>query len=222
VANCTVNGLDVVAARVERPRVGNWTAELAVDVETAQQLAVGGAATIVIGDLQLQGTVLRGGPYAKAVSVRVVGGKNGLSKLVKPRFYRGTPLSQPLNDVLKDAGEALSADAKAAVLQAHLDVWTQLQRSCSAELASLCSAAGVDVVWRVQPDGTVYVGADGFSPTLLQDFELVDSKPLEDHQVLAAENPDVHPGESFDGRKVSDVAHLVDATGSRVQLWFEP
>lgn len=220
-SNATVNGLAIVSANVTRPRVGNWSAELVVDVETAAQLAVGAAASIALGDLTFNGTVTRGGAYAQKVSVRVVGGKNGLGKDCQPRFYRGTPLSQPLADVLKDAGESLSADAQPTVLQAQLDVWTTLQRRCSSELASLCTAAGADVVWRVQPDGSVYVGQDGFAPSQLQDFVLVDSTPLEGSQLIAAESPDVHPGESFNGFKVSDVEHLVDAGGSRVKLWFE-
>lgn len=221
-SNCTINGLAVISARVQRPRTGNWSAELVVDVETAAQLAVGAAAAVAIGDLQLTGTVVRGGAYAQAVSLRVVGGKNGLGANCKPRFYRQTPLQQPLADVLKDAGEALSADATPDVLTQNLEVWGQMQQRCGLALSSLASAAGVDVVWRVNADGTVFLGRDGFAPTQLQDFILIDSLPLEGVQLLAAENPDVHPGESFNGLNVSDVEHLVDAGGSRVRLWFEP
>lgn len=221
-SNCTINGLAVISARVQRPRAGNWVAELVVDVETAAQLAVGAAAALVIGDLQLSGTVVRGGAYAQKVSVRVVGGKNGLGTDCKPRFYRGTPLQQPLLDVLKDAGESLSADASQAVLTQTLEAWAQLEQRCGLALSSLASAGGVDVVWRVNADGTVFLGKDGFAPTQLQDFELIDSLPLEGLQLLAAESPDIHPGESFQGLNVSDVEHTVDAGGSRVCLWFEP
>jgi len=220
-ANASLNNLPVVKARVQRPRLGNWSAEVVVDVATAAQLAAASAAQLSLdgGALVFQGTVLRADVYAQLVTLRLVGGKNGLAKPCNPRFYRGSPLSRPLADVLKDAGEVLGDGAAAD--DVHLEAWTQLQQLCSQALSSLAMAAGDDFVWRVLADGTLFFGVDGFSPAQLDEYEVVDYQPLEGVQTLATEAGLVNPGDSFNGHHVSDVEHLVGDSGSRVRLWFE-
>jgi len=209
--------------RVTRPRAGNWVAELQVDAASAAGLSAGDAATLVTdgGALTFRGTVLRGDAYAQNVTLRLVGGANGLARPVTPRFYRGVQLGQPLRDALAGAGEQLSGTAQAAATSLHLAYWTAVQQPASEALTSLAEAAGPDVVWRVLPDGTVFFGEDGFPESALEEFDLTMSRPLEKMQEIASEAPTVHPGETFNGFRVSTVVHQVNPDASRVTLWYE-
>jgi len=209
--------------RLQRPRAGNWVAELQVDAADAAGLGAGDAATLVTdgGVLTFRGTVLRGDVYAQNVTLRLVGGANGLARLVVPRFYRGVQLAQPLRDALADAGEALSASAQAASTSLHLDFWAMVQQPASEALTSMAEAAGAGAVWRVLPDGTVFFGVDGYPVSALLEFELTGSWPLEKRQEIASEAPDVHPGETFNGFRVSTVVHNLSPDASRIALWYE-
>jgi len=222
-ANTTLNGYPIMKARVLRPRVGLWTAELVADAQTASQLPQGGTGTLVTngGTFTFKGTILRGDAYAQNVTLRMVGGQNGLGKLVTPRFYRGVQVSQPLNDALKDAGESLSGTSIPEDLATQLPFWSMVQQSASEALSSLADAAGGGCVWRTLVDGTVFFGVDGFAQSALTDFELIDYMPLEGIQVIASEAPKVNPGETFNGRPVSVVEHFIADADSRVRIWFE-
>lgn len=222
-ANWLLSGVPVMVGRLTRPRAGNWVAELQVDAASASGLSGGNAATLVTdgGALTFQGTVLRGDVYAQNVTLRLVGGANGLVREVTPRFYRGVQLGQPLRDALGDAGEQLSGTAQAVSTGLHLDFWAAVRQPASEALTSLAEAAGPDVVWRVLPDGTVFFGADGFPESALVEFDLTMWRPLEKMQEIASETPQVHPGETFNGFRVSTVVHSLTPNASRVTLWYE-
>jgi hypothetical protein len=222
VASWQLNGLPVMQGKVMRPRVGNWVAELQVDAATVASIADGALGTLKVDqEVVLTGTVLRSGAYVQNVTLRIVGGRNGLSRLVKPRFYRGVQLAQVLQDILADAGETLSGTSTPEALAKVLGFWAQVEQPAAEALTSLAETAGAAAVWRLQPDGGVFLGVDGFPPSALVDFDLVESMPLEGLQVIATEAPDVHPGERFNDRNVSAVEHLLMPDGSRVRLFYE-
>lgn len=222
-ANWELNGLPVMRGRVTRPRSGNWVAELQVDAASAAGLTGGDAGTLITdgGALTFRGTVLRGDTYAQNVTLRLVGGANGLARPVEPRFYRGVQLGQPLQDALADAGEVLSGSVQTSARTLHLDFWTMVRQPASEALTSLAEAAGPDVVWRVLQDGTVFFGVDGFPESALVEFDLTMWRPLEKMQEIASEAPEVHPGETFNGFRVSTVVHSLMPDASRVTLWYE-
>jgi hypothetical protein len=222
-SNALINGLPVLATRLQLPRTGIWTGDVAVDVATASRVATGAKATLELagGAISFNGTVYRSDPYLQVVTLRLVGGANGLGGDVSPRFYNGVPLRIVLEDLLKDAGEQLSGSSSAAAMGTHLAFWAQLQQAAALALSSLADAGPDGSLWRMEPDGSVFFGVDSFQPSGLTDYELLDYRPQENMQVIAAEVPTVYPGESFAGRKVSAVEHSVDAQGSRVRLWFE-
>lgn len=221
--NSTVNGFNVVQGRITRPRAGNWVAELVADAQTPEDLPEGAAATLITdgGALTFTGTIYRSADYAEQVSLRVVGGSNGLSTVVKPRFYSGVTAQKPLTDALSDAGEKLSGSSIPGDLGTNLAFWTMVAQQASQQLTLLANAAGPKCVWRVLKDGTVFFGTDGFPATALSDYELIHYLPHEKLQEIASEDPVINPGESFNGFDVSVVEHVLGAEKSRLRLWFE-
>ena len=100
----TLNGHKVTDARVTIPAWGVWYADVAIDGE----VALSGAATLVVADLTLSGTVLSGGPSTGRSHFRVVGGEGGWGKLLKKRSYAndaGVKLAKILGDAAFEVGE---------------------------------------------------------------------------------------------------------------------
>lgn len=222
-ADITVNGLAVLEARIFAGRMGNWTADLLVDAQTAQLVTEGGPANVSAysGSMQFVGTVIRGDAFAQLVTLRVCGGKHGLPTVCTPRFYRNVPLSAPLKDVLGDAGEQLSGTSTAAALSLASPFWTLIAQEASSALSMLAKAGPTGCIWRVLPDGTVFFGVDIYSESALVDFELLDYLPQEGLQVISSESPTVFPGETFNSHKVSAVIHQIGEVGARTRVLFD-
>lgn len=222
-SNVAINSLPVIEARLQVTRQGAWTSDVVVDAETAAQVATGSRVNLTLanGAISFLGTVYRGDPYAQTVTLKVVGGANGLSKKCAPRFYNPCAIRLPLADLLKDAGETLSPDSDQSTLGAALSGWAMLRQDVALALSSLADAGPEGAIWRVQPDGSVFFGVDSYPVSALQDFELVDYMPQEGLQVIAAEVPNVFPGQTFNSRKVSAVEHVIHQNGSRARVWFD-
>lgn len=220
--NITINNLPVIQARIQVPRLGAWTGDVIVDAQTAAQVPNGAAISLSIadGDLVFRGTSYRADAYAQTVTLRVVGGTNGLAANCKARFYNGAAIRIPLNDLMTDAGETLSNSSDQGALGITLGMWAMLVQPISLALSSLAEAAGASCLWRVLPDGSIFFGADSYPTSDLSDYELIDYAPQEAMQVIAAEIPNVFPGQTFASRKVSAVEHLA-GDSMRTRVWFE-
>jgi hypothetical protein len=223
VGNVTINGFDVIEARLTVPRFGAWTADVVVDALTAANVATGSPVDLELagGAMPFKGTSYLADAYAQTVTLRVVGGTNGLAKDCTPAFYRGCAIRLPIGDLMKAAGETLSSTSDQASLNTQLVCWTMMQQKVSLALSSLAMAGPDGAVWRVLQDGSIFFGVDSFAVSPLTDFELIDYLPQEGMQVIAAEVPNVFPGQSFNSRNVSDVEHTINAHGSRAKVWFE-
>lgn len=218
----TINGMDVLETRLQLPRTGNWVADVVVDAATAAQLAPGTHASLGLdgGGLSFAGTVLRADEYVQMVILRLLGGAGGLGKPLNPKFYVSPPVNQVFRDMLADAGETISRRSTPAIASLNLPFWVTAQQPVGSGLSNLAAAADPNAVWRVQADGSVFLGVDGFPDSALTDYDLISYLPQENIQVIAAELPDVFPGEMFAGKKVSTVEHYVDSRSNRVTIWF--
>lgn len=222
-SNVSINNLPVIEARLQVPRFGAWTSDVVVDAETASQIPTGSAVALDLadGELTFSGTVYRGDAYAQTVTLRIIGGKNGLNEKCEPRFYNSPQLQLPLKDLLSDAGETLSSTSDQTTLQTQLAMWSMLKQEVSLALSSLAEAGPDGAVWRVLQDGTVFFGVDSYATSELEDYELIDYAPNQGLQIIAAEVPNVFPGQTFNNRPVSVVEHIIKPLKSRATVWFE-
>lgn len=134
----TLAGTPASSVVVRLPPVGVWTAE----VELVAPVTLSGAVALVVGDLTLAGTVVRGGPVEGVASYLVTGGAGGWSGLppgapIAAKGYRndaGVKLSTVLQDAAKAAGErlVLAADKSIGVAFARHagPAWDVLARLC--------------------------------------------------------------------------------------------
>lgn len=103
----TLNGNRITSAVVTIPAWGAWYADVSID----GQITITGAATIVLNDLTLVGTVLSGGPSVNGRSqYRIVAGAGGWGKVIAKKSYSndiGIKLSSILNDAASEAGETI-------------------------------------------------------------------------------------------------------------------
>lgn len=220
----TVAGFPVTRGRVVLPREGGWHADLWLDANTAPSGGVAlswadGAATwqaaVVPGRA---GVATEGGP----ASVRLVGGAGGLATVLDGQSYRNTSARIILGHLLGAAGERLSPTSPASVVDLLLPRWSRMRASAGTQLDALASALGV--LWRVLPDGSVYVGPEpGGTLTLDADSAVTNRAPAVGRIIVAVATPwTLVPGQSFEGARIDEIIHRITDREVRSELWRAP
>lgn len=218
-----LNGLPSYDTQVRRPRVGLWTADLRVD--TLDGIAVGSVVTVTVGSRSLRGHLLRGETFAGAFQARVVGGLGGMARNPQARFYNGVTVGLVLTDIFRDVGEDLSASSDLSVLNTSMGSWaTTSDRTAGDMVARLLAAASPGAAWRAMDDGTIWVGRETWPDSGVSDdtFVVVERRGEDASLRASVLEPELEPGTTYKGRRVSLVQHDVPHQGDlETRAWFE-
>jgi hypothetical protein len=206
----------VVVGRVTLPRQGVWHADLVLDAPEAPT----GAVTLRVGQkLTLQGTVLHAGVFAGQVRVRVVGGAGKLATELPPKFYAGVPRRLPLTDLCEATGERIASRTDRAFLDDVLTPsWTRVRGPAASALARLTEGWS----WRILPDGSLWVGQETWpEATGMADLVVLEDDEQRGRLLLATEAPELLPGQTLLGRRVSDVELTIEPEQLRLDALLD-
>lgn len=209
-----LNGLPVISATITMPLVGAWYADLVVD----DQSAPAGPALLSAADdsVIFSGFSYRGGVTREKVMVRVVGGGGGLATQLNAKHYRAVPLRLPLLDILTQSKEKLSASASPDILNRQLGSWSRTKGLAGESIRALAESAGAS--WRVLRDGSVWLGVETW-PDFSLSYEIIDEAPHSGRIEIWSEAPQLIPGVTLNGRRISKVEHLISEK-IRTTAWF--
>ena len=213
--------LGVVQARVVMPRIGVWYAELTIDTETVPT----GLQTFQTADqaLILTGTVRadRSAVFAGRAEVLLIGGRDGLSKLLAPREYSDPTVRILLEDICRETGEQLSDGIDPSILSGNLGRWTRGEVVAGTALQTVAHAIGCS--WRILNDGALWVGVETW-PNVEIPGDIINEHPRDASWELQVETlfATIAPGTTWDGRHVSIVEHRATANQATTLAWFEP
>lgn len=219
-AYCTVNGAPVLGGTINLPKVGVWTADVELPAPAGGAKTLSGRATLQLGPaLTFVGSYARTGLDGRGrLRARLSAGAGGLGKTLAPRSYLGVPMRIPLQDILTDAGETLSATADAAALAFQMPAWSRMSTVAGVSLAALVTAVGAS--WRILPDGTVWVGTVAWPASTMQAVA-ISYEPEAKRRTVASLSPTVLPGQTFDGDRIAFVQHIVTSRDLRTVLQLE-
>lgn len=167
----------------------------------------------------MTGTVVRGDTPTGALRTRIVAGANGLRAMVKPRDYHQPAFTTVLRDVLADAGEKASPTIVSAVLTRQMAHWTTLAMPAGQALRNLVELGAPGMSWRHLPDGTVWVGAEAWTPwpEALAETEVMAEDGV---SVFGLEYPYLLPGYTIDDRKIDVVELTAEGGKVRARVWW--
>lgn len=217
-AHSLLNSSPILHGVVTLPRQGVWHADLVLEAATAPT----GPVVLQVGaSLRLRGVVERSGIFAGQVRARVVGGAGLLGTELPPRWYEGAPRELPLRDLVEEAGERLSSTCDPALLGEVLTPgWTRLRGTAAAALARLLEGTGAS--WRLLPDGSLWAGPETWPVAQgMADLVVLEEDRARGRLVLATEAPQLLPGQTLRGDRVSDVEITIEPEQLRVEALLE-
>lgn len=210
----TLAGHALLALRMSIPRFGAWVADVVVDTD----VALAGSVVLEIAGRSWRGTAT-GGVELGRWSGRVVGGAGQLSTPLAATAYADTDLRTVLAETLRDAGETLSAAS--GDLSATVTRWARAAAPCAHAVGDVARNAGL--AWRIFDDGSVWVGAETWTPIDLGVVDVLERDPRHGRWVLAGDGAlRADPGRSvtLDGApvRVGTVEHSLDGDALRTAI----
>lgn len=183
------NGVPVSQAYISLPRVGRGVADLVLVSDSGPR--TGDAVELVwqTGEKFRMACVFaeRSRGWWR---MRCEMGAGGLGRVLPSRYYEGIPAATVARDILTEAGEKPGDIDLPGVLPRYV------RRAAPAyqQLAALLEGTGR--IWRVTPEGEVWIGVDTFPPT--QPYEVLQARREMRAYVLGLA-PELLPGLALRG-----------------------
>lgn len=201
----------VTAGQVYLPRTGVWLADLRVD----ERAELPDRVTLNLGSVAMPAAVVKAELIGGMTEARIVGGAGGLGDTARPKHYHAPLARHVLVDLLRDAGETLSATAGQDALGKSLEAWTTLALPVGSMLAALCQVIGNDTNWRVLADGTVWIGTEAW-PDSGVDARSIEADGANGASIVGTDIPQLWPGTVLAGRRVDQVTHDLEANRTKM------
>lgn len=214
-------GNRLLTAEVRMPRRGEWTANITLDQTEDGAAPPTGPFYFEIEGLEWRCSVIPGRSGRSQgfgrTSLRVVGGAGGLSHNLQVRNYGGgsTTGKTIVDDILRDAGETLSAETDSAILAKRVEAWQRVEGPGRRALDRICDKLGAN--WRILRDGTVWIGNDEW-PEVEPDGTVLDDDWGDGSIMVAPDTPTMVPGIVVRGQRVEEVVHSLSRAGLRTTL----
>jgi hypothetical protein len=211
------NDIPILSARMTFPRVGVWSAQIEIDSE--EELSGKVALSTENGEITWNGTITRGSTFLGRASYFLLGGAGTLQHAVTAKFYEGSPLRLPVQDLLVAVGELLSPLSDQEALSFLLSKWGSIERSAGSLLTLLCGVVD-GLLWRVLRSGEVWVGKDTY-PEFSGDYVLIDENTISHTADIDLDFPSLQPGVTLEDKKVSRVVYELTDNKLITKVWYE-
>lgn len=219
--------INVLQGQLWLQRAGNWCAPLD-QIDSTTALAEDERVTITWQGSEYSGYVLRSSVNEGYAQAHVLGGIGGLTKELQPRGYDNQILARVVvGDISRESGEQI-AQASTVALGTAMGSWLRRAGSAGDQLSALADALGF--VWRVLPDGSVWIGQDSWQPAQSWDHDVPEGgwQPSFGALRVIPSAIGAVPGDFYSRQvggvlvagRVGAAVYAVDASGPSARLYF--
>lgn len=210
----------VISATLRFNRAGNWSI-LADRIDLEGEIS--GQVTVSWLGSELRGYVLRSRVTDGFCTAVIEGGTGGLTKTANAKMY-DLQISAAVvaRDILGEVGERLDPTSQ---LTTALSSWVRRKGTASEQLSALCDA--IDCVWRVQLDGSIWIGRDAYSVVRGWDHDVPQDGWHALYGALRVETSQIGalPGRSYQGElpgltEPRRILSVLYSTGDGPQAWI--
>jgi hypothetical protein len=225
ILRCSLGDLPVSTGLLRLPPRGGWSASVELGADGAPEL--GAAASLVFvredGSEDVFAGIVRRSQLnegSQTLTVSLAAGAGKLLADVPPRDHvagaQPVPAGLVARSICDDAGELLADGVEADLDGYQLGHWTRLSMPARDALDLLADVLGL--AWRVQADGTIFVGPETW-PEPGGDALFIGW--LDDDLVIyAPDGAPLRPGMAVDGVQALGVEYQISASSLRAQVRY--
>lgn len=204
----TVAGRTVLHGTIRFTLSGLWSGYF--ELQEGEDLD--GAALLDLEGTQLQGSVRTSTVYGERTGVEIVAGADGLGTTMRAQQYRDSPLSLPLGDIVRQAGETLASGIDSSITSRLLHHWTVQAKSAGKALYDLVEH--VQTSWWALDDGSIFLGSPDWE-VVEPEHQLTDTLLELREYEIAPTDYSLRPGKTFLGQRISRVKYTIQPSSLR-------
>lgn len=212
-----VNEKPIVECHLIIPKIGAWMAN-DVLVDSDDSFNVGDSVTMNFLDTTFKGTILDTGIYRGFQRCTIIGGSGKLPDYLESASYNSVPLGQVVRDIARKTDHQVSTKADQNVMNSNLAGWTILKMQASLALEKALQVT--DSIWRILPDGTLWVGGESYTPLNPDDFTIIERFPEEARWNVYNEEYLIQPLTSFLGNEIQQVEYFINNNDLTMYIYF--
>ena len=212
-----VNGKPIVECRLSMPKIGAWLAnDLLIDSD--EGFNIGDSVTIDFLDTIFKGTVLDTGIFQGFQRCTVIGGTGRLPEYLESACYNSIPVGQIIRDIARKTGHQVSTTSDQNVLNNNLVGWNILKMQASLALEKVLQIT--NSIWRILPDGTLWVGPEKYSAVNPEDYLVIEKFPEEARWSIYNEDTLLQPLTSLSGNDIQQVEYFLFEENLNISVTF--
>lgn len=216
-ATITLDGKDVLEARIVFPKRGVWTARLVLSEASGEPAA---KSALKGHGLDLSCALRPSKVFGGKRTVLAVGGVGGYEAIAKPTPYRSGPVRTILGDLGRELGAKLSPDIEESVLRKRLDFFFRPPFASIGQcLDQLADALESGADWCLEDDGALWLGVCTYDPQEVE-HRMLDDNFADHRSWIAPDAFTLRPGYSFLGRNIERVRHFASDSELRTEVIY--
>lgn len=213
----TINGNPIVECRLTMPKNGAWIMnDLLVDTEDT--FSIGDSITAKFLDTTFKGTVLDTGVFQGFQRCTVIGGTGRLPEYLESACYNSIPVGQIVRDIARKTGHQVSTTVDQDVMNANLVGWNILKMQASLALDKVLQVT--NSIWRILPDGTLWVGPEKYSTLNADNYLVIEKFPEEARWNIYNEDILLQPLTSLSGNNIQQVDYYISGKELSIFIYF--
>lgn len=212
-----INEQPIVQCSLMLPKVGAWMANDTL-IDSDFEFNIGDSITMKFLDQTFKGTILDTGVYRGFQQCSIIGGTGRFPEELESASYNSITVGQVVNDIARKTGHTVSANSDQNLLNQTLAGWNILKMKASLSLVKLLSLQGA--IWRILPDGTLWVGYENYKPVNLDDFLIIEKFPDQARWNIYNEDYLIQPLNSIDGNEIQQVEYYISADELTQTVFF--
>jgi hypothetical protein len=199
------------------PKSGAWLAN-DVLVDTPDTFNIGDSVTMNFINTTFKGTILDTGVFRGFQRCTIIGGSGKLPNYLESASYNSVPLGQIVRDIARKTDHQVSTTADQDVLNTNLVGWNILKMQASLALEKVLQIT--KSIWRILPDGTLWVGPEKYFPLKPDDFLVIDKFPEEARWSIYNEDKVIEPLTSLSGNNIQQVEYYINNGDLSMFVYF--
>lgn len=212
-----VNNFPIIECHLTMPKIGAWLAS-DVLIDSPLEFKIGDNVVMQFLDQTFNGTIIDTGVFKQFQMCTIVGGTGKMPDYLVSKSYNSIPLGQVVKDIARATGHVVSDTSNVDLLNSYLLRWSLLKLQASLAITKLLEPS--ISLWRILPDGTLWVGKETYAPLNPDDFLIIEKFPEQGRWNIYNESYLIQPLTSLDGINIQQVEYYLKENDLTMSVFF--